>query len=147
MVHEIHTRVRYKETDRMGALHHSNYFTYFEMARTEFFRALGMSYRALENSGILLVVAEAHSRYLHPAGYDDEVRVTCEVREVSGAKVKFAYNVYLMPQDKLIATGHTLLGCVNREGRPRRLPIELRSLLERSARSTDEPPRCQGRQE
>lgn len=130
MPHEIRTRVRYKETDRMGALHHSNYFTYFEMARTELMRSLGMPYRQLEDSGFLLVVTEVGCKYLHKAEYDDELKITCEVVEVSGARVKFAFDVYRLPEEKLIAKGYTLLGCVGNDGRPRRLPANLRMKLE-----------------
>src|SRR5690606_715552 len=69
--HEIEIRVRYQETDAMGVLHHANYFTYFEMGRTELLRAQGYDYRSLEENGLLMVVVAISCRYRRPARYDD----------------------------------------------------------------------------
>ncbi|HEY5312022.1 MAG TPA: thioesterase family protein, partial [Pirellulales bacterium] len=62
--HEIQIRVRYQETDAMGVLHHSNYFTYFEIGRTELLRANGRDYRDVEAEGIFMVVVRIDCRYL-----------------------------------------------------------------------------------
>src|SRR5215213_8792223 len=69
--HEIEIRVRYQETDGQARLHHSNYFNYFEMGRTELLRAAGYTYKDLEASGYMLVVADISCRYFVPAAYDD----------------------------------------------------------------------------
>ncbi len=69
--HEIQIRVRYQETDGQARVHHANYFTYFELARTEILRASGMSYRQVEEAGYHLVVAEIGCEYFLPANFDD----------------------------------------------------------------------------
>src|SRR5579862_743685 len=70
-------RVRYAETDQMGVVYYANYLIWMEVGRVEFCRAQGIRYRDMEaGDGILLVVAEANCRYLAPARYDDEVRIS-----------------------------------------------------------------------
>src|SRR5580698_4915956 len=68
---EITIRVRYAETDRMGLLHHANYLVYFEQARTELLRDLGLTYKDMEDAGFLLVLTKVEVRYKRPARYDD----------------------------------------------------------------------------
>ena len=75
MQHEIEIRVRYQETDGQGRVHHANYLTWFELGRVELLRAMGHSYRELEEAGIYLVVAEASLRYYLPAVFDDILRL------------------------------------------------------------------------
>ena len=64
--HEIELRVRYQETDPMGFLHHANYFTYFEIGRTELLRAAGGNYRQMEADGLLVVVVKAECTFPPP---------------------------------------------------------------------------------
>src|SRR4029079_3669350 len=73
--HEIEIRVRYQETDGQGRVHHANYLTWFELGRVELLRAMGHSYRELEEAGIYLVVAEASVQYYLPAMFDDILRL------------------------------------------------------------------------
>lgn len=68
---ETRVRVRYAETDQMGVVYHGNFFTYFEVARVEAIRELGLSYADMEKMGIILPVIEVQCRYLRPALYDD----------------------------------------------------------------------------
>src|SRR5438105_4821851 len=77
------TRVRYAETDAMGIAHHSSYVVWMEMGRTEFMRAHGFTYRQLEEMGVLLPVLEIGVRYRLPAYYDDELRVSCWLEEIT----------------------------------------------------------------
>ena len=121
--HEIEIRVRYQETDGQGRLHHANYFTYFETARTELLRAAGYSYRALEESGILLVVAEISCQYFVPAAYDDVLRVRTITVRSRGARIEHRYEVYR--DDTLLARGQSTLACMTRAGRATRLPAFL----------------------
>ena len=122
-VHEIEIRVRYQETDGQGRVHHANYFTYFEQGRTELLRACGMSYRELEATGLLLVVAEISGRYFLPAVYDDLLRVRTTTVHAKGARIEHRYEVFR--GDELLAEGQSVLACVDRHGRVRRLPKEL----------------------
>ena len=72
-------RVRYAETDKMGVVYYANYFVWFEVARTDWLRAHGWTYRAMEDEGVFLPVIEADCTYRRPARYDDEIDVRAEV--------------------------------------------------------------------
>lgn len=73
--HEFRVRVRYAETDQMGVVYHGNYAQYFEMGRVEWLRNLGVSYRSMEESGIMLPVVSLTMNYKKPARYDDLLTV------------------------------------------------------------------------
>lgn len=121
--YETPIRVRYCETDAMGVLHHMNYLAYFELARTELFRAQGGNYRQLEERGYFLVIVKAECQYKRPAHYDDELRVRVRVSRMSGAKLEHAYEIYR--DSTLIALGQTVLACVDRSGTVQRISDEL----------------------
>jgi acyl-CoA thioester hydrolase len=118
--HEMEIRVRYQETDGQRRLHHANYLTYFEMGRTEMLRSYGKTYREFEDAGLFMVVAEATCRYQAPAEYDDLLRLRTRVEKVTAASIRHAYEV--IRGDRIIATGETVVVCVDREGKIRRLP-------------------------
>jgi acyl-CoA thioester hydrolase len=123
--HEITIRVRYAETDRMGLLHHANYFVYFEMGRTELLRQKGFSYRQIEDEGHFLVIVDLGCKYKRPAYYDDLLTLRTTVTRVTLAKIVHAFAVFRDGQ--LLAEGHSTLACVDREGRPQALPTVLRA--------------------
>jgi len=123
-VHEISVRVRYAETDRMGLLHHANYFVYFEMGRTEFLRERGVSYRDIEDAGYLLVIVDLGCKYKRPARYDDLLTLRTTVSRVTHVKIVHTYQVFR--DGLLLAEGHSTLACIDREGRPQPLPESLR---------------------
>ena len=118
--HEIKIRVRYQETDGQRRLHHANYFTYFEMGRTEMLRARGATYRQFEDAGLMMVVSEATCRYRAPAEYDDLLTLRTWVEQMGGASIKHGYEV--IREGVIIATGATVVVCVDTEGKVRRLP-------------------------
>src|SRR5271155_5164701 len=122
--HEIQIRVRYAETDRMGLLHHANYFVYFEMARTELLRQRGISYREIEDAGHYLVIIDLACKYKRPAQYDDLLTVRTTVERVTHVKIIHRYEV--MRDGILLAEGHSTLACVDRQGKPQALPEILR---------------------
>ena len=119
-VHEMEIRVRYQETDGQRRVHHANYLTYFEMGRTEMLRSYGHTYRAFEDAGLLMVVAEATCKYQAPAEYDDLLLLRTRVEKVGAAHIKHAYEV--IRGTTIVATGTTTVVCVDREGKVRRLP-------------------------
>jgi acyl-CoA thioester hydrolase len=121
---ETAIRVRYAETDRMGLLHHANYLVYFEQARTELLRTLGLSYRDLEDQGYLLVITKVEVRYRRPARYDDVLTVRTTVEKTTGVRIDHRYEV--LRDGELVAEGSSTLACVDREGRPQLLPDLLR---------------------
>ena len=92
--HEIQIRVRYQETDGQARVHHANYFTYFELGRTEFLRAIGHSYRDVEAAGLLLVVAEIGCEYFAPAAFDDLLTLRTTIVKAKGARIEHRYEVF-----------------------------------------------------
>jgi acyl-CoA thioester hydrolase len=118
--HEIELRVRYQETDPMGLLHHANYFTYFEIGRTELLRASGGNYRKMEQSGQLVVVVKAECRFRRPAHYDDLLRLRTTVARVTAAKIEHQYDLFR--GDECLAVGHVTLAVVDRDGKVRPVP-------------------------
>ena len=121
---EVTIRVRYAETDRMGLLHHANYFVYFEMGRTEQLRQRGLSYRDIEDAGHLLVIVDLGCKYKRPAYYDDLLTIRTTVARVTHVKIVHRYEV--LRDGLLLAEGHSTLACVDREGKPQALPEVLR---------------------
>ena len=120
-------RVRYCETDQMGVAHHGSYVDWFEEARTEWMRRRGKTYRQMEEGGDLLQVVGIDIRYRKSVTYDDEIDIAVDVRETGGASVVLGYEVRLADGGALVATGTTRLACVGTNGRPKRLPEDLRS--------------------
>ena len=121
--HEISIRVRYAETDRMGLLHHANYFVYFEMGRTEMLRRRGITYREVEDAGHYLVIVDIGCKFKKPAHYDDLLTVRTTVARVTHVKIEHTYQV--LREGTLLAEGRSTLACVDREGKPQPLPAML----------------------
>jgi len=125
MQHEIEIRVRYQETDGQGRVHHANYLTWFELGRVELLRAMGHSYRELEEAGVYLVVAEASTQYYVPALFDDALRLRTTTVRAKGARIEHRYEVFR--GNELLAEGTTTVACIDKSGRVSRLPQWLRS--------------------
>ena len=121
--HTTQIRVRYSETDAMGFLHHSNYLCYFEIGRTELFRAQGGNYRRMEELGLYFVVARMQVRYRRPAGYDDLLTLKTEISRVTPAKLEHHY--CLLRESEILAEADSVLACVNRAGEVQRIPEDL----------------------
>jgi acyl-CoA thioester hydrolase len=122
-------RVRYAETDQMGVAWHGNVFAWFEVGRTDLLREMGMTYRELEARDVKLPVIEASACYIQPLLYDDLIEIRTQVRRHSGARIWFDYEIYREASEGPLVTGHTAHAAIDAKGRPRRLPLELRSLL------------------
>lgn len=131
-------RVRYAETDQMGRAHHMAYVAWFELGRTEMMRLNGLSYAAMERRGILLPVVRLEIDYLGAAGYEDLLTVRTSLAEVRSRRVRFEYTV-LSDDGRPIAEGATVLVCVGPDGRPKRLPDELREGLGALVEAGGEP--------
>ena len=116
---DIPIRVRYYETDCMGFVHHSNYVRYYETARTEMLRELGMTYPELEAQGIMLPVIDVQSRYVSPAFDDDLLTVRVTLAEMPKVKMRFDYEVFRENGER-INTGSVTLAFMNARRHPRR---------------------------
>jgi len=127
---ETTVRVRYSETDQMGYVYYGHYAAYFEVARVESLRQLGMTYKELEEMGIIMPVLENHSRFIAPALYDDELKIVTTIREKPGVRIRFEYEIS-NSKDQLIHKGETLLAFINKtSGRPCRPPEAFNKVLE-----------------
>jgi acyl-CoA thioester hydrolase len=125
--HEI--RIIFGDTDQMGVVYYANYLRFFESARAAYWRELGKSYKDLEAWGVALPVVEAHCNYRRPAYYEDLLDVEIEVSELRGASIRFAYRV--LRTTELLADGYTRHAVIGTDGRPKRLPDELRAAIPR----------------
>jgi acyl-CoA thioester hydrolase len=119
----IQFRVRYAETDQMGFVHHSNYAQYFEMGRIEWLRKLGISYKNMEESGILLPVRALNIQFLRPAKYDDELTLVTTLINKPSVKVEFKFEIF--NNKKICLTTATVkLAFVNKaNGKPIKPPL------------------------
>ena len=119
---ETKLQVQYYETDQMGVVHHSNYIRYYETARTDFIKSLGVSYRQLEESGTAMPIITVGCKYIQPAVYDEVLTVKTTLKELPTSRITFYYEVYNQA-GKLINEGYTMLAFINQETqRPSRAP-------------------------
>lgn len=130
-ISETSLRVRYGETDQMGYVYYGNYAMYYEVARVESLRQLGLTYREVEEMGVMMPVLENKSRFLAPARYDDLLRIVTTLREKPGVKIRFEYEIF-NSENTLIHQGETLLVFINKNtNRPCRQPPAMEKVLER----------------
>ncbi len=123
-------RVWYKHTDQMGICHHSNYICYYEAARSELMRWLGLSFSEVERRGIMMPILEVQSKYLRPAYYDELLTVRIRLKERPTARINFYYEIY-NEQGQLLNTGMTQLGFIHSDTRrPCRCPDWFAALLD-----------------
>ncbi|WP_312423083.1 thioesterase family protein [Epilithonimonas sp.] len=109
MIHTTHSiRVRYGETDPMKYVYYGNYAEYFEVARVELFRTLGMSYDEIEKRGIFLPVSEYKIKYLKPGLYDQLLEIHTYVKKIPGVKIEFDYEIYNEDKVKITEASTTL---------------------------------------
>ena len=116
----------------MGVVYYGNYFTWFEVARTEYFRQLGLPYTELEKEGVRLMVAEAKCAYKFPATYDDLLTVETEIGTIKNTSLSFLYKIY-RDEKKLIAQGESTHVFTDVKGKPIRIPERAKAVLNVSA--------------
>jgi len=127
---ETSIRVRYGETDQMGYVYYGYYAMYYEVARVESLRQLGLTYKEIEALGIIMPVLENNSRFLFPGRYDEQLRIVTTLREKPGVRIKFEYEIF-NEENKLIHEGETLLVFVDkRTKKPCRPPESMQKILE-----------------
>ncbi|MBW2961207.1 acyl-CoA thioesterase [Mesonia aestuariivivens] len=100
-------RVRYAETDQMGVVHHGNYAQYLELARIEWMEQFGISYKSMENDGVMLPVYEMKFKFKRPAHFDDYLTIQTTLIESPGFRIKFNYKIYR--EEELLTTAETTL--------------------------------------
>ncbi len=123
-------RVRYAETDASGIVYNANYLIWFELGRGEFFWQQGRDYhRDVEQRGFSWPVTEAFLRYLAPAHYGEMVTVRCWLEELQSRSIKIGYEALNAATKRVLCTGWTKHFNIDREGRVRALPPDLRELM------------------
>lgn len=124
-------RVEYHHTDQMGIVHHSNYIKFFEVARTEWLRAIGLTYAEMERRGVMMPIVDVAIKYRQPAYYDELISVTAMVEELPMARMVFNY-VVRGEDGRDVASGSTTLGFIDSvTRRPQRAPIWLMEVLKK----------------
>ncbi|TFG50136.1 MAG: acyl-CoA thioesterase [Candidatus Brocadiia bacterium] len=118
----IAVRPRYSETDQAGVVHHSVYPVWFEMGRTELLRVNGAAYKDLEEAGVYFVVAELWLKYRRPARYDEELLLETACGKVTAGKIEHTYKLTRSCDNVLLAEGSSILACIGKDGKVRRIP-------------------------
>lgn len=131
IAHTTDIRVRYAETDGMRVVYHGNYLIFFEQARTELLRSIGLPYAKVEALGMFVIVIEAHARYRRSALYDDLLHVRAMVREMPTNTIKIEYEIRRNNEEEVIVDGYTLHTFLNAQtNRPARPPKEFIELMQ-----------------
>ncbi len=135
--HVYHHRVRYRECDPMGVVYHGHYLDFFEYARTEALREMGLPYKAMEDRGIILPVIDLAVQYKRPAFYDDLLAITTHFDGVPRVRIRLDYEVRRNGEDRVLTTGHVTLCFVDAAtNRPTPAPPEVIAVFEK-ARTQD----------
>lgn len=120
MYHDASINPRYKETDQMGVIYHGNYFTYFEVGRTEYMRNLGYPYAQLEKEGVILPVIKCECHFLKPVKYDEPIWIRTRVKQFQGIRVVFYYEILRQDDHTRLAWGETHHAFVGHNMKPLR---------------------------
>ena len=127
--HKTSLRVRYSETDQMGYCYYGNFLQFFEIGRVECLRSLGITYKELENKGILLPVKEVKVDYKSPCFYDDLLSVQTKLIEINGCKIIFNYTI-VNESNKICTLASTTLVFIDKENKkPIACPSEIQKNL------------------
>ena len=106
--HSTKLRVRYAETDQMGYMYYGNYAQFYEVGRVEMLRSLGMTYKSMEDSGIMMPVLDLKCKFIKPALYDEEITIRVTMAKKPSVRIHFAYELFNEKQE-LINEGETTL--------------------------------------
>jgi acyl-CoA thioester hydrolase len=122
-------RIRFAETDKFGYAYHGAYFAWFEVGRTEWLRARGVTYVDLMARGVHLPVISTEATFLRPVGYDDMIEITTSLADSSGVRLAFTYELRRENNQETLARARTEHAAVDGGGRPRRFPEDIKRLL------------------
>jgi len=131
ITHTTTCRVIYGDTDKMGFVYHANYFRWFESARSEMFRYLGMPYKSIESRGFFLPLSEIYCKFNSPSQYDDILLIETSLNTSIKASMQFNYQIFSEDGSKLLAEGYTKHACVDTNSRVVRPPKFLMEVIEK----------------
>lgn len=127
--HQTQIRVRYSETDQMGVVYHGNYAQYFEIGRVEWLRNKGISYKWMEDNGIMLPVVSLTINYKKPARYDELLTLKTILKKLSSVKIEFDYELYNEAGELLTIANSILVFVDMKSGRPTAPPTYVSKVL------------------
>ncbi len=127
--HSSYVKVRYAETDQMGVVYHGNYAQYLEIARIEWLAALGISYKKMEEEGVMLPVYELNLRFKKSAKFDDVLRIETRLFKTPGVRIEFTYEIFNQHDELLTEAGTTLIFMSIEQNRPIKCPQYILDLL------------------
>ena len=137
--YDYHFKVRYKDIDQMGVMYYSRYYEYFEAARTDMMRKMGLTYKALEAEGIMMPVVYSESDYFKGPEFDDHLTCITEVIECPKSRMEIQYTLILDDEpEKVLNRGKTIHAFVKMNGKPTRMPDSLRRVLEEKWKTGNE---------
>ena len=127
--HQIKFRVLYSDTDKMGYMYYGQYAKYLEMGRVEALRSLGLSYRSMEDSGVMLPVLDLKLKYIKPLYYDDEVTLTTKICDMPKARIYFEYELK-NPMGEITTLAETTLVFIDHlNDKPCIIPANFKSII------------------
>ena len=136
LTHQTTSRVIYGDTDKMGYAYNANYLRWFEIGRSETFRAMGLSYKAIEDRGIFLPVSEVYCKFLTPVQYDDVLVIETSVDTGVKGGMKFDYGIKSEDRTQIHAKGYTRHAFVDNNGRVVRPPEFIKKLINKNSDDT-----------
>jgi len=135
IVHEYKFRVTYPDTDKMGTMHHANYAKYYEAARWELFRSIGVPYNSVEDAGVMCPVIRMNFKFIKVTRYDEQLTVITTLKNIKGVRIWFEYKLY-NDQNELINEAETELAFVGKDNwKPCAAPDFLMSAIAENSRS------------
>jgi acyl-CoA thioester hydrolase len=127
-------RVNYVDTDKMGVVHNSNYFRYFEIGRVELMRHLGVSYKTIEDNGIMMPLIEQYAKYIKPAYFDEELIIRVSLEQMPSVKIRFDYKIIRKnnsDKEEVLCEGYNLLAFISEKTRkPHQCPEWIKEKLQ-----------------
>ena len=139
MIAKSHIVVRYAETDQMGIVHHSNYPIWYEVARTELIKQMGLTYSEMEQQGLILPLIELQSKYISAAYYEDRLIEEAELKKVTGVKMEIEYAVYREDDETPINVGKTIHALVGRNLKPVNVRKQFPDIYQKLLRAVEKP--------
>ena len=116
------TKIYYKDIDQMGVVYYSRYFEFFEQARTEMLKGIDLIVTDIEKEGYYLPVVSATADYKEGASFEDKIIIRTMIKKLPQARMKIDYEVYRKIDNRLLVTGHTVHGFIDKDGKPKRPP-------------------------
>lgn len=120
--HSTYVKVRYAETDQMGVVYHGNYAQYLEIARIDWLDAIGISYKKMEEEGVMLPVYELKLKFKKSARFDDQLRIVTCLKEKPGVRIEFSYEIFNQDEELLTEAETTLIFMDMEKNRPIKCP-------------------------